>query len=393
MAYIREIIDRYPWLAMVRRRGARARPGPCSEASASRPARAHARVHAPPGRDADTTRLHRARALACALRAAQDTEFPGCVARPIGTFRTRTESNYQNIRCNVDLLNLIQLGITFSDADGLLPPGCSTWQFNFKFSLKDDLYAQDSIELLTQAGIDFGRHDEFGISPLYFAELLMVSGVVLNEDVRWISFHSGYDFGYLLKLLTCKPLPLSEPEFFELLRTYFPAIYDIKFIASNCDNLKGGLNKLAELLEVRGRRRAPRRALPTREAAASRRALALTSRPFPPPPPAAQVPRIGPEHQAGSDSLLTQATFFKLRQAYFDDFLDDETYLNVLWGLGTGVSFNSGGNGAGFQFSGGSPHPGLSGHGLGSGHSGGGLIAGQGSMMRLPQPDLESVAM
>jgi hypothetical protein len=74
---------------------------------------------------------------------------------------------------------------------------------------------------------------------------------VLNDDVRWISFHSGYDFGYLLKVLTCKPLPLTESEFFELLRTYFPAIYDIKFIASSCENLKGGLNKLAELLEVR----------------------------------------------------------------------------------------------------------------------------------------------
>lgn len=149
------------------------------------------------------------------------------------------------------MLNLIQLGITFCDADGILPPGCSTWQFNFKFSLKDDLYAQDSIDMLTQAGIDFKKHDVQGISPLYFAELLMMSGVVLNDDVRWISFHSGYDFGYLLKVLTCKPLPLTESEFFELLRTYFPAIYDIKFIASSCENLKGGLNKLAELLEVR----------------------------------------------------------------------------------------------------------------------------------------------
>ena len=92
--------------------------------------------------------------------------------------------------------------------------------------------------------------------------------------------------------------------------------------------------------------------------------------------PRAQVPRIGPEHQAGSDSLLTQATFFKLRQAYFEDYLDDDQYLGVLWGLGTGVS----GNGGGFQF-GGSPHPGaMSGHGLGGGHS----------MSRLPQPEFEA---
>lgn len=35
----------------------------------------------------------------------------------------------------------------------------------------------------------------------------MTSGLVLLPNVTWLSFHSGYDFGYLIKLLTSTPLP------------------------------------------------------------------------------------------------------------------------------------------------------------------------------------------
>eukprot|EP00824_Muranothrix_gubernata_P026681 TRINITY_DN952_c0_g1_i2.p1 TRINITY_DN952_c0_g1~~TRINITY_DN952_c0_g1_i2.p1 ORF type:complete len:166 (-),score=33.35 TRINITY_DN952_c0_g1_i2:22-519(-) len=158
------------------------------------------------------------------------------------------------------------------------------------------MYAQDSIDLLARSGIDFKKHEDFGIDVHHFGELLTSSGVVLNEDVRWISFHSGYDFGYLIKILTCKPLPADEAEFFDLMHTYFPGIYDVKYIMKSCENLKGGLNKLAEDL---------------------------------------QVDRIGPQHQAGSDSLLTASTFFKMREVFFSGVIDDEKYLGVLFGLGS----------------------------------------------------------
>ena len=49
---------------------------------------------------------------------------------------------------------------------------------------------------------------------------------------------------------------------------------------------------------------------------------------------AAQVVRIGPQHQAGSDSLLTCATFFKMRNVFFEDKIDDIKYKNQLYGLG-----------------------------------------------------------
>ncbi|XP_014346299.1 CCR4-NOT transcription complex subunit 7 isoform X2 [Latimeria chalumnae] len=120
---------------------------------------------------------------------AMDTEFPGVVARPIGEFRSNADYQYQLLRCNVDLLKIIQLGLTFMNEQGEYPPGTSTWQFNFKFNLTEDMYAQDSIELLTTSGIQFKKHEEEGIETQYFAELLMTSGVVLCEGVKWLSFH------------------------------------------------------------------------------------------------------------------------------------------------------------------------------------------------------------
>jgi CCR4-NOT transcription complex subunit 7/8 len=226
---------------------------------------------------------------------AMDTEFPGVVARPIGSFKNSHDYHYQTLKCNVDLLKIIQLGLSFCDEEGNLLPGTCTWQFNFKFNLSEDMYAQDSIDLLAKSGIEFKEHDSKGIDVNDFGEILMTSGIVLNEDIKWISFHSGYDYGYLLKVLTCQALPKQEGQFFDLLHTYFPCVYDIKYLMKSCENLKGGLQKVAEQL---------------------------------------QVERIGPQHQAGSDSLLTAATFFKMRHVFFENKIDDEKYMGVLFGLG-----------------------------------------------------------
>lgn len=51
------------------------------------------------------------------------------------------------------------------------------------------MYAQDSIDLLQNSGLQFKKHEEEGIEPIDFAELLMTSGIVLMEDVKWLSFH------------------------------------------------------------------------------------------------------------------------------------------------------------------------------------------------------------
>ena len=51
-----------------------------------------------------------------------------------------------------------------------------------------DMYAQDSIDMLSEAGIQFKRHEEEGIEVQRFAELLTSSGLVLSEDTTWITF-------------------------------------------------------------------------------------------------------------------------------------------------------------------------------------------------------------
>ncbi|KAG7273450.1 hypothetical protein CRUP_032698 [Coryphaenoides rupestris] len=120
---------------------------------------------------------------------AMDTEFPGVVVRPIGEFRSTVDYQYQLLRCNVDLLKIIQLGLSFMNQDGDYPPGTTTWQFNFKFNLTEDMYSQDSIDLLQNSGLQFKKHEEEGIDTLYFAELMMTSGLVLCDNVKWLSFH------------------------------------------------------------------------------------------------------------------------------------------------------------------------------------------------------------
>uniref|UniRef100_J3MTC8 poly(A)-specific ribonuclease n=2 Tax=Oryza brachyantha TaxID=4533 RepID=J3MTC8_ORYBR len=229
---------------------------------------------------------------------AMDTEFPGVVCRPLGNFRTADEYNYANLRANVNMLKLIQLGLTLSDENGELPRRGTggrpcIWQFNFRgFDPRSDPSNGESIQLLLNSGINFDRFAAEGADPIRFAELLMSSGVVLNSDVQWITFHSGYDFGYLLRLLTGQNLPGTMTAFFDLIRIFFPVVYDIKHLMKFCGSLHGGLSKLGELLEIK---------------------------------------RVGICHQAGSDSLLTLGCYNKIKEVYFKG--STEKHAGVLYGL------------------------------------------------------------
>lgn len=232
---------------------------------------------------------------------AMDTEFPGVVAKPVGNFKTTHEFYYQTLRCNVNLLKIIQLGISLMNERGEVPDKCCTWQFNFRFSLSEDIYAQDSIDLLKNGGINFEYSKNCGIDMQHFAELLITSGLVLCPDVHWLTFHSGYDFGYLLKIATCKDLPEREDEFASTFHLWFPSAYDIKYMLRHTDLSHSlGLDALADILGLR---------------------------------------RVGTAHQAGSDSLLTGHAFFKLTRERLES-----KYLScrgVLYGLSEDAASNA----------------------------------------------------
>ncbi|CAJ1956195.1 unnamed protein product [Sphenostylis stenocarpa] len=236
-----------------------------------------------------------------------DTEFPGFLYSTNSKASSNTTNgkvepsqNYGCLKSNVDVLDIIQVGLTLSDANGNLPHlGTSKkfiWEFNFRdFDVEKDPHSPSSIALLRRQGIDFSRNAAEGIDSLLFAELMMSSGLVCNEEVSWVTFHGSYDFGYLVKILTRQSLPHGVKDFLETLKAFFgDNIYDLKHMIRFFDGLYGGLDRLAETLKLN------------------------------------RV--VGRCHQAGSDSLLTWHIFEKATNIYCRN-EGPKKYAGVLYGL------------------------------------------------------------
>jgi len=102
--------------------------------------------------------------------------------------------------------------------------------------------------------------------------------------------------------MMCEPLPPKEVDFFELTRTFFPCLYDIKYLVKSCKNLNGGLDTIADSLKLK---------------------------------------RVGTQHQAGSDSHITGLVFFKLLALYFDGCIEESKYQGILFGLNVPQNTNS----------------------------------------------------
>ena len=225
-----------------------------------------------------------------------DTEFPGTVY----CIQHKTEDfYYKTLKLNVDSLKLIQLGITLTNSKGEFPKNYPyhTWQFNFEFDQNKDQYSPSSLNLLIECGIDFNKLKKRGIKHKIFAEYFTISGLVLNPDIHWISFHGSYDFGYLLRLLLNDELPNTEQEFINDLNKYFINYYDIRILVKGKENLQGSLNKLAQELKVL---------------------------------------REGKTHQAGSDSAVTSNIFFKLIENCIINKENLSLMKNIVFGIGEG---------------------------------------------------------
>ena len=154
------------------------------------------------------------------------------------------------------------------------------------------------------AGIDFRSFYNFGIDADYFAEIFTTSGLILNENVKWITFHGAYDFAYLVKVLNNEILPEEENDFNDLISLYFPTFYDVRQLIKNNTWMKGSLSRIANDLNIR---------------------------------------IVGNSHQGGSDSLVTSKVFFKLSHDFGEqiDLLNDQNKLfGFIYNLNEDVDYN-----------------------------------------------------
>ncbi|KAK7364632.1 hypothetical protein VNO80_13372 [Phaseolus coccineus] len=235
-----------------------------------------------------------------------DTEFPGVVFQSHPAFR-QPQNNYAVMKANVDGMHLIQVGLTLSDSHGNLPTfgtsNCFIWEFNFcEFDVTRHPHAPHSIALLQRQGMDFDKNRKYGVSIVRFAELMMLSGLLCNSNIQWIAFHSAYDFGYMVKILSqrffyMQPfLPANLYDFLQLVKFFFGyRVYDVKHLIRFCPNLHGGLDRVSEYLGLDNSARK--------------------------------------SHHAGSDSLVTLQVFNKIKTLYFDTEMDLPKHAGVVYGL------------------------------------------------------------
>ena len=111
-----------------------------------------------------------------------------------------------------------------------------------------------------------------------------------------MAFHSTNDFGYLVKILTGRPLPKKLNEFLQTVTNIFGNnLYDMKHLMKYYNGLYRGLEQVAKTLQVDR--------------------------------------AVGKCDQVGSDSLLTLQAFQRMKEVYFSKDGSAEVHSGVVYGL------------------------------------------------------------
>jgi len=99
----------------------------------------------------------------------------------------------------------------------------------------------------------------------------------------------------MYRVLANTPMPDSEDGFLEDTKQFYPNLYDVKYMKEDFDDLKGGLARLGDMLNLN---------------------------------------RHGISHQAGSDSWLTGLTYFKLIEDFLKGVDIAKEFNNAVSGFG-----------------------------------------------------------
>ncbi|KAH7420983.1 hypothetical protein KP509_13G034600 [Ceratopteris richardii] len=132
-----------------------------------------------------------------------DSEFPGSFRFDslCSEEHSEEESTYRALKANVDMMKLIQVGITLIDNRGQLPMidgAYCIWQFNLRnLDLRTDRYIKSSIELLRNSGIDFEQNRRDGLASRTLGSLLRKHGLVFNPRIRYVCYQGDYCWSHV----------------------------------------------------------------------------------------------------------------------------------------------------------------------------------------------------
>nr|CAB3466932.1 unnamed protein product [Digitaria exilis] len=154
-------------------------------------------------------------------------------------------------------------------------------EINLEFDEDARQYNAASINFLTEQGHRLAEHRNRGVTVKDFLDGLLrhlVSGH--DKPITWITSHGDNDLGFLMRLLQERQgrkrgaLPADRATFVRQVRRQFPIFYDLRVLGQLVK--KGFSGKFSVLAELLG------------------------------------VQRIGDEHHAGSDALLTMSCFSEI---------------------------------------------------------------------------------